>query len=56
MSPIRDAALVRRVEPAEHVQQRALPDAGRADNRHHLAALERQVEPLSTVSRVPPTG
>ena len=38
------AAGVGAIEPAEHVQQRALADAGRADNRHHLAGLDRQVE------------
>ena len=31
------------IEAAERVQQRALPDARRADNRHHLAALDGEV-------------
>src|SRR5262249_45706269 len=33
-----------RIESAENVQQRALADARGADNRHHLAALEREVD------------
>ena len=33
------------VEPAQHVQQRALPHAGRADNGDHLAGLDIQIEP-----------
>src|SRR4029079_7698161 len=37
-------AAVDRIEAAEHVQQRALADAGGAHDRHHLAALDRQVE------------
>ena len=32
------------IEPAQDVQQRALADAGRADNRHHLARLDLQIE------------
>ena len=39
-----DAALIDAIEAAQHVQQRALPDAGRADDRHHLARLDRQIE------------
>ena len=36
----RARAGVERVEPAEHVQQRALADAGRADDRDHLAPFD----------------
>ena len=39
-----DAALVGPIQPAEDVQQRALADARGADNRHHLAGVDRQVE------------
>ena len=41
---IGDRALIDAIEPAEHVQQRALPDARRADDRDHLAGLDRQIE------------
>ena len=37
-------ALIDPIESAEHVQQRALADAGRADDRDHLARLDRQIE------------
>ncbi len=36
----------RAVERAEHVQQRALPRAARADDRHHLAAGDLQIGPV----------
>ena len=39
-----DAAGVDRVEPAQHVQQRALADARGADDGDHLALLDRHVE------------
>ena len=39
---------VDRIEPAEHVQQRALPDARRADDRDHLA---RSTEPDAQTRR-----
>ncbi len=39
-----DRACVRAIQPAEHVQERALADSRRADNRHHLAGLDHQVE------------
>ena len=39
-----DAAGVDRVEPAQHVQQRALADARGADDGDHLALLDRDVE------------
>ena len=32
------------IESAEHVQERALPDAGRAHDRHHLALLDGEIE------------
>ena len=41
-----DRARVGRVEPAQDVQQRALADARRSDDGHHLAALEREIEIL----------
>ena len=46
MSPIRTHPGVRRIEPAEDVQQRALPDSRRAHDGHHLALLDRDVETL----------
>ncbi len=39
-----DLALVDRVEPGEAVEQRRLPTAARAHDRHHLPAGERQVD------------
>ena len=39
-----DLAAVDGVESAEDVQQRALPHAGRAHDREHLALLDGQVE------------
>ena len=42
--PIATRARVDAIEAAEHVQQRALPDARRADDRHHLARLDLQIE------------
>ncbi len=35
---------VEAVEPAHHVQQRALADARRADDREHLALLDLEIE------------
>ena len=39
-----DRALLGAIEPAKHVQQRALADARCADDRDHLARARRQVE------------
>ena len=39
-----DPSRVRTVEAAEQVQERALPDAGCADNRDHLAVGNVQLE------------
>src|SRR5437762_6524473 len=47
----RDGAAVRMVEPAEHVQQGALADAGRPDNRHHLPRAHVEVEALKDGQR-----
>ena len=40
----RDGSLVDAIETAEHVQQRALSDARRADDRDHLARVDLQIE------------
>ena len=39
-----DLSTVDRVEPAEHVQQGALPHARRAHDRDHLALLDGEVQ------------
>jgi hypothetical protein len=39
-----DAALIDTIQSAKHVQQGALADAGRADDRDHLSRLDRQIE------------
>jgi hypothetical protein len=44
-----DAAAIRRIESAQHMQQRALARARGADDRHHLAAREFEVGPLQHV-------
>ncbi len=44
-----DLAGIERVEAAEHVQQRALADAGRPDNGQHLAGLDGEIEPAQHV-------
>ena len=44
------------VETAEHVQQRALADARRADDRDHLARLDDQIELPQHRHLVAPTG
>ena len=48
-----DFARIDRVEPAEHVKERALPDARRADNREHLAACDAEVEPAQHLEAAP---
>src|SRR5687768_746535 len=40
----RDRARIGAVESSQQVQQRALADAGRADDCHHLTLLDREVE------------
>ena len=44
MPAIDDRARVGAIEAAEHVQQRALADARRADDRDHLAGLDREIQ------------
>jgi hypothetical protein len=41
-----DRAGIRRVETAEDVEKRALADARRSHDGHHIAALERDLEIL----------
>ena len=38
-----DRPLVDAIQPAQHVQEGALPHAGGADDRHHLAARDREL-------------
>ena len=47
---------VDRVEPAEDVQQRALADARGADDRHHLARLDEEIEAAQHRQRRRPHG
>src|SRR5687767_2608398 len=42
--PHRDVAAINGVEPAQHMQQRAFADAGRAHDRNHLAFFDGQLE------------
>ena len=39
-----DPPVVDAVEPADYMHQRALAHAGRADDRHHLADIDRQFQ------------
>ena len=39
-----DGAPIRAIEPPQQVQERALPNAGRADYCHHLTGLDLQIE------------
>jgi len=52
----RDAALVDAIEPAEHVQQRALSNARGADDGDHLARLDGQVQIAEHGQRVAADG
>ena len=49
-----DLAGVDAVETAEHVQQRALADAGGPDDRDHLAPLDAHVETAQHADSAPP--
>jgi len=40
----RDRAAIHAIQPAQHVQQRALPHARRADDRDHLAGIDLEIE------------
>src|SRR5207248_1850728 len=52
----RNRPLIDAIEAAEHVQQRALPHPGRADDRHHLAGLDLQITIADSTTSVKSSG